>query len=325
MPSAKSSTEKRPRQKKKTLSDIGVDFSRKGDIQGFIQDNISRINNYIGSFDNKACKKAKLKFDATDIKSELHEKFVKALQEDPSLKDKIWEEFEKHNFVKSKIKEIAISLGFYFKDVEELLEKDVFVQLSGEDTQKLAEAFVSQILNAKEFSEEKINYYSSVIMPIVEKSLYLALKNGFSTNLNDMESGLMTANAGDSAQFLFLARAILAGYNCSNVDVRSSRYDAVIDKGGKLFRVQIKGISGNTVSIKDRDRGGRGIDSTNQHNKGKRITSKDCEIYVAVDRQTGICYIIPTTHIDTWTKDQKNVKDLAEYKENWKAIDELGK
>ena len=124
--------------------------------------------------------------------------------------------------------------------------------------------------------------------------------------------------------FLFLARAILAGYNCSNVDVRSSRYDAVIDKGGKLFRVQIKGISGNTVSIKDRDRGGRGIDSTNQHNKGKRITSKDCEIYVAVDRQTGICYIIPTTHIDKWTKDQKNVKDLAEYKENWKAIDELG-
>ena len=100
MPSAKSSAEKRPRQKKKTLSDIGVNFARKGNIQGFIQDNISQINNHIGCFDNKACKKAKLKFDATDIKSELHEKFIKALQDDPSLKDKIWEEFEKHNFVK---------------------------------------------------------------------------------------------------------------------------------------------------------------------------------------------------------------------------------
>jgi hypothetical protein len=95
----------------------------------------------------------------------------------------------------------------------------------------------------------------------------------------------MTANAGDSAEFIFVARAILAGFNCSSVDVRSSRYDAIIDYNKKLLRVQIKGIStGNSISFKDRDRGGQGIDHTHERNLGQRITSVDCDIYVAVDK-----------------------------------------
>lgn len=324
MPSAKKTTKKSQKKKKSTLSQIGVNFARKEKIKEFIQDNISQINNNIGSFDKKSCKKAKLKFDATDIKNELHRQFVKAITDDNSLVDKLWAEFEKRNFVKCKIKEIAIEQGFYFKDLEVLLEKYVFAQLSKEDTKKLSESFVSQMLINKGYSKCKNSYYSSVVTPVIEKSLYLAFKNGFSTNLNDIESGLMTANAGDSAQFLFLARAILAGYNCSNVDVRSSRYDAVIDQNDKLFRVQIKGITSGTVSFKDRDRGGKGIDSKNVRNQGKRITSKDCDLYVAVDKQFGICYIIPTKKIDEWNVDSKSTKELTDYKENWNLIDQMG-
>ncbi len=112
------------------------------------------------------------------------------------------------------------------------------------------------------------------------------MTNGFSTNINQLESGVMTANAGDSAEFIFVARAILAGFNCSSVDVKSSRYDAIIDFNNKLLRVQIKGISSeNSISFKDRDRGGQGIDHKHERNIGKRITLKDCDIYVAVDKQ----------------------------------------
>lgn len=315
---------KAKRKPKATLKELNVNFNHKENICEFIQDNIAQINNNIGSFDNNACKKAKLKFDATDIKKELHDRFLQQIESDTSFRDELWREFETHNFAKSKIKEIAINKGLFHKDVEELFSRDIFTETSAENTEELSKEFVANLLSSKGYSENRIKYYKSVITPIVEKSLYLALRNGFSTNLGDMDSGLMIANAGDSAQFLFLARAILAGYNCSNVDVRSSRYDAVIDKNGKLFRVQIKGISGDEVSIKDRDRGGRGIDSKNKRNKGKRITSKDCDIYVAVDRQTGICYIIPTSHIEEWDKDTKKIKNLIEYKENWKAIDELG-
>lgn len=151
-------------------------------------------------------------------------------------------------------------------------------------------------------------------------------KNGFQVNLNNINSGVMTANAGDSAQFLFVSRAILAGYNCSNVDVRSSRYDAVIDYKGMIFKVQVKGISGSTVSFKDRDRGGRGIDTHNNRNIGKRITSSDCDIYVAVDKQVGLCYIIPMVDIDEWDDDEiksVNVKQLKQYLENWNEIQRL--
>ena len=152
------------------------------------------------------------------------------------------------------------------------------------------------------------------------------MSNGFPENLNSIQSGIMTANAGDSAEFIFVARAILAGFNCSSVDVRSSRYDAIIDYNNRLLRVQIKGIStGNSISFKDRDRGGQGIDHKHETNIGKRITSKDCDIYVAVDKQVGICYIIPMEFADNLSdEDCKRVKlkDIESYKENWNIIKE---
>ena len=59
---------------------------------------------------------------------------------------------------------------------------------------------------------------------------------------------------------------------------------------------------------------------------GKRITSKDCDIYVAVDKQIGICYLIPMYVIDTWP-DEKIVSvktsELIEYRENWQIIDKM--
>jgi hypothetical protein len=85
----------------------------------------------------------------------------------------------------------------------------------------------------------------------------------------------------------------------------------------------VKGISGSTLHFKDRDRGGVGIDHTNERNRGKRITSSDCDIYVAVDKQIGICYIIPVSKIDEWNVDHKSLSDVAEYKENWQVIDDL--
>ncbi|EHM88813.1 hypothetical protein HMPREF1021_03481 [Coprobacillus sp. 3_3_56FAA] len=175
-------------------------------------------------------------------------------------------------------------------------------------------------------SKKEFNFIKNKLNKIIDKTNELTLSNGFPTNLTDINSGIMTANAGDSAQFLFLARAILAGYNSSNVDVRASRYDAIVDYQGQLFKIQVKGISGNTVSFRDRDRGGRGIDQNNPHNKGKRITSKDCDIYVAVDKQVGLCYLIPMKEIDLWNDDeidQVQISKIIQYKENWDLFKEL--
>ncbi|EGG80246.1 hypothetical protein HMPREF0992_02608, partial [Lachnospiraceae bacterium 6_1_63FAA] len=48
--------------------------------------------------------------------------------------------------------------------------------------------------------------------------------------------------------------------------------------------------------------------------------------YVAVDKQFGTCYIIPTEDIDLWVasnKKSKALSQLQEYKENWEKISEV--
>ena len=88
----------------------------------------------------------------------------------------------------------------------------------------------------------------------------------------------------------------------------------------------MKGISGEKISFKDRDRGGIGIDSTNEHNIGKIITKDDCDIYVAVDKQVGICYIIPMIEIDkNYSDEQKKsvTKGIQNIKEEQNHVCKL--
>lgn len=303
---------------------MDVVLTNKDNIELFIKDNIELINQKITFFTNEKCKALEISFNSSIIKRSLHEKFVKDITDDPSLKDQLLSDFEDAGYRKESIIEIANKFGIYKSDLEKLYNQQIFDEISQLDIKKLTNSIVKTIVDSAQYSDEKIKYSKSVINKIVSKSIYLSLRNGFSLNLSDMEAGVMTANAGDSAQFLFLARAILAGYNCSNVDVRSSRYDAVIDQNGKLFRVQIKGISDDSsISFKDRNRGGQGIDSKHQRNIGKRITSSDCDLYVAVDKQVGICYIIPISKIEEWNVNSISVSKAQEYKENWSIIDNL--
>jgi hypothetical protein len=201
------------------------------------------------------------------------------------------DELKDNSYKKNSIKSIATKYDLseaelkryyqtkFFNDIAQVVNLDELSNINVDEIEKSLE---------DETLKNEFKFIKTDLKKIIEKSLYIAMTNGFSTNINQIESGVMTANAGDSAEFIFVARAILAGFNCSSVDVRSSRYDAIIDYNDKLLRVQIKGISsGNNISFKDRDRGGQGIDHTHERNIGQRITSKECDIYVAVDKQVG--------------------------------------
>ena len=132
----------------------------------------------------------------------------------------------------------------FFKNIADVVDLEVLSQTNLEEIEKLLDT---------ENLKNEFKFIKTDLKKIIEKSLYIAMTNGFSNNINHINSGIMTANAGDSAEFIFVARAILAGFNCSSVDVRSSRYDAIIDFNDKLLRVQIKGISsGNNISFKDK-------------------------------------------------------------------------
>lgn len=241
----------------------------------------------------------------------------------------LMDELAKKKYKKNSIKLIAQKYNYKESELKKFYTLLFFSEIFQDiDLEQLAQINIDNI--AKNISSdklEKFNFIKTDLKKILEKSLYIALSNGFSVNINHINSGVMTANAGDSAEFIFVARAILAGFNCSSVDVRSSRYDAIIDFNNILLRVQVKGIStGNTISFKDRDRGGAGIDHKHERNIGQRITSSDCDIYVAVDKQVGICYIIPMTWADKLSNDEcKNVSlnAIMEFKENWNIIKKI--
>jgi len=236
-------------------------------------------------------------------------------------------ELKEENYRKNKLKNIAEKFGISKAELVKYYKTTFFKNISNKidltELSKMNLENIEKLLDTDELKQE-FKFIKTDFKKIIEKTLYIALNNGFSSNINSVNSGIMTANAGDSAEFIFVARAILAGFNCSSVDVRSSRYDAIIDYNNTLLRVQVKGIStGNSISFKDRDRGGQGIDHKHKTNIGQRITSKDCDIYVAVDRQVGLCYIIPMAWADKLMDNEYktvNLKKIEQFKENWDIV-----
>ena len=178
-------------------------------------------------------------------------------------------------------------------------------------------------LNLNQIKKTDFNGFKLIesdLKKILKQSISLVIRFGFKKSFS--EKGIRMANEGDSAQFLFVARAILAGFNCSNVDLRSSKYDAVIDYDSVLLRVQVKGTSlGSNISFMSRSRGGQGIDYKHKRNIGQRITQKDCDLYVAVNKETGVCYIIPMTWADKQSKSSCSIVQISKFEENWDLIE----
>lgn len=289
-------------------------------LEQFVKQNIKAFNESPSSF-------KRAEFNETQIKEYLRKCFIGKCS-DIDFKDRILNEFAKKDYKKSKIIEIANSECLYKNDIESFLEAQIFLEISKQiDLSELKSINLKYI--SDKVDDKLFKFIQNKLSKILEKALFVASIDGFSTNLLNINSGIMTSNAGDSAEFLFVARAILAGFNASSVDVRSSRYDAIVDYENVLLRIQIKGISsGEIISFKDRARGGQGIDYKHERNQGKRITKQDCDIYVAVDKQVGICYLIPMDFADNLS-DEECVKvklsQVEEYKENWDIIKRIAK
>lgn len=291
----------------------------------YIQNHITEINS--PNFNLSATSEGNELFGSiTNLKTFLKGFLIVKLN-DPVFYDQIIQEFRALNFKKTKISEIANQFFVSKSDLQsfydDVLQRQLVIEIDKD----------AYIKNSLEFIKTSITdqkhylYTKNSLKKILEKQYDYIFSNGFPSNLVNINTGIMTANGGDSAQFLFLARAILAGYNCSNVDVRSSRYDAVVDFNNILLRLQIKGVSNSTsIKLKDRDRGGQGIDYKHETNRGKMITSADCDIYVVVDKEVGTCYLIPMSYVDDLTsKDiiSINLNTIDHYKENWNIISEV--
>lgn len=285
--------------------------------ESFVSKNIRKINKNLNSFNREQ------KLQITRILSKKFESFI-ALQKN---RDLLCKRFSTFNYTRSKIVEIANTYGLYKRDVEKFLDTYLYTRVFDNFKSDFhADKIAKYILNETKTDERISKYVINDLKKIISSLIILIKNKGFSSDLNKIDYGLRIANEGDSAQFLFIARAILAGYNCSNVDVRSSKYDAIIDHEKKLIRVQVKGISPNgAVHFVTRTRSGQGINYKDEKHQEKKITSDDCDLFVAVDKQTGVCYIIPINDIETKFKNKKNISKskLTSYLEKWTLISEL--
>lgn len=140
-------------------------------------------------------------------------------------------------------------------------------------------------------------------------------------NVTNLEPGIYRTINGNSDELIAVGRCIKAGFNCSQVEITNARYDAVIDCGGKMLRVQIKGTSGKSLGFTGGGRSGQQINRA-VASRVYKYTKEDCELIIGVDSNNGDCYIIPIDVIETFGK-TKALSKLQDYKENWELLKDL--
>ncbi len=296
------------------------------DIEKEVKSSISEFNNN----QTKCFENLKKKYSETVIK-EIKYDFKRCL--DANFRDFMDDEFKKkqaidklklEKYQKKKHEDIANYFLINKSDLEKFYVNYFFNEIYQiSDITTLEESILKYIKGNYFDDEKKFNYLKSRLSKIISLFSPYILKGGNNQNFALLEIGINNSNQGTGAEHIFVAKAMIAGFNASKVDVGSSGYDAIIeDKSGKLLKVQVKSFSDDTFSRKAQDRGGEGIDSANRSNKGKLVTSQNCDIFVAVNKKNSELFIFSKNEIDNLPEKSIKRKDYMNNWENWSKINE---
>ena len=294
------------------------------DIENLLIDNIENFNS-----NQKDCvNKLQSAYPGIEIKYEIKrqlDKNIKKISTSKTLTNECLDCLKEFNFLKNKVEVIANKFIVRKKDMENLLNREIFKLLEKEINQDELSSLVHNYFKENSFkSSNAFNFIKNNLKKDIEQFLPYLLRDGFDQEHAGLEVGINSSNEGDGAEHLFVAKAMIAGFNCSVVDIGSSKYDAVIeDRNGDLLKVQVKSFSKNGVfSRKGRDRGGQGIDSSNISNKGTMVTSLNCDIFAAVNKSNGEVFIFSKDEIDSLPEKSMNRKDYPDNWENWAKINQ---
>ena len=294
------------------------------DIENLVKSSISTYNNN----QKKFFEKLKEQYNETEIK-EIKYDFKRQLDAnfrvfmDDELKKKQAINNSLENYSKKKHQDIANEFLINKGDIEKFYINYFFNEIYQSSDIKILEENILKFIKDNYFdNEKKFNYLKSVLSKIISLFSPYILKGGNNQNFL-LVIGVNNSNQGDGAEHIFVAKAMIAGFNASKVDVGSSDYDAIIeDKSGNLLKVQVKSFSDNAFSRKGRDRGGEGIDASNRSNIGKLVTSENCDILVAVNKKNSELFIFSKNEIDDLPINSINRKDYMKNWENWSKINE---
>lgn len=137
-------------------------------------------------------------------------------------------------------------------------------------------------------------------------------------NITNLDThGTFRSLNGAADESIFQGRASKAGYFCFFKVWRDMPYDAVLDHEGNMYRVEVKGSSGDKFDVTRGGRSGKQIIKTKSANRTRLIERADCDFVVGVDSNNGDCYIIPTDVIEVIDLKNLSKKALESYKEKW--------
>jgi len=297
----------------------------KYEIKKIVESYISEYNQYQRKTIEKLEKiypeyKNKIKYD---FKRQCDDNFDRFMKNENS-KNEAFNVLQNNKFVKKSNMEIANKYYIRKSNLEQYFESKIFNDLfEFINFEVLEKGFFEKIQELCGNDFKKIKYINNQIKYIIKCFTPFILNNGYNQNFTKLEIGINNSNQGDGAEHIFVAKAMIAGFNSSIVDVGSSGYDAIIeDKNGKLLRVQVKSFANNIFSRKGRDRGGEGQDSSNRRNLGKLVTSKNCDVFVAVNKKTSELFIFKGDEIDSLPEDKINRNDYMANWENWSKIND---
>jgi len=136
-------------------------------------------------------------------------------------------------------------------------------------------------------------------------------------NIAKMPPGNFRSIAGYASESLVVGRAMICGFIIFVKAWRDSKYDAVLDAHGALYRIEIKGTAGESdISTTSGGRAGEQI-SRQAESREKPLSTQDCDWLIATTSMNGICWIIPVEFIEILQVRQLKIRDIDLFKEKW--------
>jgi hypothetical protein len=128
---------------------------------------------------------------------------------------------------------------------------------------------------------------------------------------------LVRSILGYAGESLVIGRALACGYNLFFKAWRDSKYDAVLDAVGELFRVEIKQSGdGSTISCTSGGRSGAQI-SRDADSREEVLSPEESDFLIAIHTFSGKCWVVPTEVIYFRNRKQNPTWSLADYEEKW--------
>ena len=142
----------------------------------------------------------------------------------------------------------------------------------------------------------------------------------WSRNITGLNTeGTFRSLNGAADENVFIGKASKAGFFCFFKVWRDMPYDAVLDYGNILYRVEVKGSSSGTYNLTRGGRSGAQIDR-NAENRTRRIDRGDCDFVVCVDSNNGDCFILPVDILDITNRQSFRTGALEPFKEKWELF-----